>query len=50
VLIVMTGLGYALRSSCGLKWVLVILTFEGAIRIGMLVSLFAMSWRRLMMG
>ena len=50
VLIVMTGIGYALRSTCGLKWVLVILTFEGAIRIGMLVSLFASSWRRLMMG
>ena len=50
VLIVMTGIGYALRSSCGLKWVLVILTFEGAIRIGMLVSLFATSWRRLMAG
>lgn len=50
VLIAMTAAGYALRSSCGLKWVLVILTFEGAIRIGMLVSLFATSWRRLMIG
>jgi hypothetical protein len=50
VLILMTGVGYALRSTSGLKWVLVILTFEGAIRIGMLVSLFATSWRRLMMG
>jgi hypothetical protein len=29
--------------------VLVVLTFEGAIRIGMLVSLFASSWRRLML-
>jgi hypothetical protein len=47
VLLLVTAIGYAIRSSCGLKWVLVILTFEGAIRIGMLVSLFAMSWRRL---
>ncbi len=49
VLIAITALGYALRMSCGLKWVLVVLTFEGSIRIGMLVSLFASSWRRLMM-
>jgi len=49
VLIVVTLLGYAFRSTCGLKWVLVVLTFEGSIRIGMLVSLFASTWRRLMM-
>jgi len=49
VLLIVTGLGYALRSTCGLKWVLVILTFEGSIRVGMLVSLLGMSWRRLMM-
>jgi hypothetical protein len=48
VLLIVTGLGYGLRSTCGLKWVLVILTFEGSIRIGMLVSLLGMSWRRLM--
>jgi hypothetical protein len=49
VLIAITALGYALRTTCGLKWVLVVLTFEGSIRIGMLVSLFGSSWRRLMM-
>lgn len=49
VLIAMSAVGYALRTTCGLKWVLVVLTFEGAIRIGMLVSLFASSWRRLAM-
>lgn len=49
VLIAITALGYALRSTCGLKWVLVVLTFEGAIRIGMLISLFATTWRRMMM-
>ena len=49
VLIVMTGTGYLLRTTCGLKWVLVVLTFEGSIRIGMLISLIGQSWRRLMM-
>ncbi|WP_438480960.1 hypothetical protein [Oleiharenicola lentus] len=47
VLLLVTAVGYAARSSNGLKWVLVTLTFEGAVRIGMLISLFAMSWRRL---
>jgi hypothetical protein len=50
VLLAVTGLGYAVRSTCGLKWVLVVLTFEGSIRIGMLVSLFATTWRRMMAG
>jgi len=49
VLIVMTGVGYLIRSTCGLKWVLVVLTFEGSVRIGMLISLIGQSWRRLMM-
>jgi hypothetical protein len=48
VLILVTGLGYLIRSTCGLKWVLVVLTFEGSIRIGMLVSFAGQSWRRLM--
>ncbi len=48
VLIAVSAVGYALRSTCGLKWVLVVLTFEGSIRIGMLVSLFATTWRRMM--
>lgn len=39
--------GYTLRRSCGLKWILVVLTFEGAIRIGMLVSLTALMWREI---
>ena len=50
VLIAVSVIGYALRSTSGLKWVLVILTFEGSIRIGMLVSLFASTWRRMMQG
>jgi hypothetical protein len=45
-LIVITMIGFSLRRGCGLKWVLVILTFEGAIRIGLLLSLCVMAWRR----
>ncbi len=48
VLILVTAVGYAIRSTCGLKWVLVVLTFEGSIRIGMLISFVGQSWRRLM--
>ena len=47
VLIFVTGLGYAIRTTCGLKWVLVVLTLEGSIRVGMIVSLFATTWRRM---
>jgi hypothetical protein len=50
VLLLTTAVGYGLRSTCGLKWVLVVLTFEGSVRIGMLVSLFAATWRRLVQG
>jgi hypothetical protein len=49
VLLAMSALGYALRATSGLKWTLVILTFESSIRIGMLISLFGMSWRRMML-
>lgn len=49
VLLAVTAVGYALRTTCGLKWVLVVLTFEGSIRIGMLVSLAASTWRRMLL-
>jgi hypothetical protein len=48
VLLLVTAVGYSVRTTCGLKWVLVVLTFEGSIRIGMLVSLFGSSVRRLL--
>lgn len=48
VLLAATAVGYAIRSTCGLKWVLVVLTFEGSIRVGMLLSLFVMTWRQLL--
>jgi hypothetical protein len=48
VLMAVTFLGYVLRSTCGLKWVLVVLTFEGSIRVGMLLSLFVVTWHQLL--
>lgn len=39
--------GFVLRRNSPLKWILVILTIEGAIRIGMLVSLAGILWRSL---
>jgi len=48
VLLAITFVGYLLRSTTSLKWTLVILTFEGAIRIGMLLSLLGLTWRQLM--
>ncbi len=38
--------GYALRRVCAMKWVLVILTIEGALRIGMLISLILTAWKQ----
>lgn len=46
-MLVVSLAGYSLRRNSGLKWILVILTVEGAIRIGMLVSLAAAAWRSL---
>jgi len=47
-LLAISFMGFTLRRGAGLKWVLVILTFEGAIRVGLLFSLCAMAWRRLL--
>ena len=46
-LIATTGLGYAIRSRCKLTLVLVTLTLEGAIRVGLLLSLVGFAWRHL---
>jgi hypothetical protein len=46
-LLLIAIIGYTLRRGCELKWVLVILTFEGAMRVGLLVSLSAMAWKRI---
>ena len=39
-------LGFAVRRGAPLKWVLVVLTLEGAIRVGLLFSLCGMLWWR----
>ena len=46
-LVAITLIGFALRRNCSIKWVLVILTFEGAVRIGMLGSLCILAWKKL---
>lgn len=46
-MIAVSLVGYSLRRNTTLKWILVILTLEGAIRIGMLVSYCALTWSRL---
>jgi hypothetical protein len=46
-LIVTTIAGYTIRRNCGLKWILVVLTFEGAIRIGILSTSAVAAWRHL---
>ena len=40
-------IGFSLRRGSSLKWMLVILTFEGAVRIGVLISLFGTVWTRI---
>ncbi|HWZ95895.1 MAG TPA: hypothetical protein VNW30_11930 [Opitutaceae bacterium] len=46
-LVAITLIGFALRRNSSIKWVLVILTFEGAMRIGVLGSLCILAWRKL---
>lgn len=45
-LLAITLTGYALRRNTTLAWTLVILTFEGALRLGMLLSLLVFLWRQ----
>ena len=40
-------IGFSIRRACRMKWILLVMTFEGAIRIGMLFSLSGVIWRRL---
>ena len=46
LMIAITAGGFFLRRSSSVKWVLVILTFEGALRVGMLLSLIGLIMRR----
>lgn len=45
--LLVTLLGFTLRSNCTLRWVLVILTIEGALRMGLMVSMLGSAWRAL---
>lgn len=46
-LLLVSMLGFSLRRGVRLKWVLVILTFEGALRVALLFTLGATVWREL---
>jgi hypothetical protein len=46
-LLVVSSLGFSLRRGCALKWALVILTFEGAVRVGLLFALCGLAWQRI---
>ena len=46
-LLLVTAIGFTLRRGTQLKWILVILTFEGAVRVGLLFSLCALLWRNI---
>jgi len=46
-LIATTVVAYTVRRNCGLKWILVVLTFEGSIRIGLVSTVAVMAWRRI---
>ena len=47
VLLIVSVIGFSVRRGCGLSWLLVVLTLEGAVRIGLLVSLLGQAWRHL---
>lgn len=46
-LLLVSLVGFSLRSNCTLRWVLVILTVEGALRMGLMVSMLGSAWRAL---
>ena len=46
-IIATTAVAYPVRRNCGLKWILIVLTFEGAVRIVFVFSLVISAWRRL---
>lgn len=47
-LLLTTAAGFSIRRGARLKRILVILTLEGSVRVGFLISLSAMAWRRMM--
>jgi hypothetical protein len=43
-IIAATAVGYPIRRNCSLKLILVVLTIEGAVRIGLLSALTGLAW------
>jgi hypothetical protein len=43
-LLATTAIGYSIRRNCGLKLILVVLTFEGAVRVGILSFFSVAAW------
>jgi hypothetical protein len=46
-LLVVSSAGFSIRRGTEIKWTLVVLTLEGAVRIGFLLSLCGLVWRKL---
>jgi hypothetical protein len=46
-LLIISSAGFSIRRGTPMKWTLVVLTLEGAVRIGFLISLCGMVWRKL---
>ena len=46
-LLVVSSAGFSVRRGTEIKWTLVVLTLEGAVRIGFLLSLCGLVWRKL---
>jgi len=46
-LISVTVAGYSIRRNCGLKKILIVMTIEGAVRIGFLFALSVTAWHHL---
>lgn len=47
MLLLLSSIGFTFRRGAPLKWILVILTFEGAFRIGALIWICALTWRQM---
>lgn len=46
-IIAVTAIGYGFRRNCALNWILVVITFEGALRIVFVGALAFAAWRHL---
>jgi len=45
-LVAITAVGYTVRRNCSIKLILVVMTFEGALRVGLLSTIAFMAWRK----